>query len=99
MSPKPKTANPFYLSAGWAKARFRALHRDGYKCMVCGKCLRAKGVGTVHHIQELRERPDLALEQSNLMSVCHPCHNSIHAGRGQPAKAAVGDDGLPPGWG
>ena len=32
----------------------------------------------VHHIQELRDRPDLAFDADNLISLCHTCHEEVH---------------------
>ncbi len=33
----------------------------------------------VHHIQSVRERPDLRLVPSNLMCLCRSCHSAITA--------------------
>ncbi|WP_369126193.1 HNH endonuclease [Kurthia massiliensis] len=32
----------------------------------------------VHHIKEVKDRPDLALSITNLQTVCRNCHNKIH---------------------
>lgn len=32
----------------------------------------------VHHIVELKEHPELGLEEDNLISLCVPCHNLRH---------------------
>ena len=32
----------------------------------------------VHHIKELREYPELALDDDNLVSLCAKCHNMRH---------------------
>jgi 5-methylcytosine-specific restriction protein A len=31
----------------------------------------------VHHVQSVKERPDLRLVWENLKSICRPCHNAI----------------------
>lgn len=32
----------------------------------------------VHHIQELKEHPELGLDDDNLVSLCTQCHNLRH---------------------
>ena len=34
----------------------------------------------VHHIVKIKDRPELRLEWSNLMSVCRDCHERIEKG-------------------
>mgnify|MGYP001491951708 CR=1 FL=1 len=36
---------------------------------------------TVHHILHVENRPDLALDDDNLLSVCAACHNREHPER------------------
>ncbi|NEY20511.1 HNH endonuclease [Bacillus ginsengihumi] len=69
---------PFYKWSGWRKKRQEALERDNYECQECkreGKYSRAQNV---HHLKEVKDRPDLALTLDNLESVCIQCHNKIH---------------------
>lgn len=37
---------------------------------------------TVHHIKHLDEHPELALVDSNLISLCADCHNKAHPEKG-----------------
>ena len=63
----------FYDRAAWKNARRAALERDGYLCQLrFAGCTRI--ADTVHHVQELEDRPDLALELDNLTSCCRSCH-------------------------
>ena len=39
--------------------------------------IRKVGAQSVHHIQSVELRPDLAFEWANLMSVCNACHNRL----------------------
>ena len=39
---------------------------------------REKGADEGHHIVELKEHPELGLEEDNLISLCVPCHNLRH---------------------
>ena len=70
--------NKFYGLALWTEKRNKIMTRD--RCL-CQDCL-ARGVITqadvVHHIQFLDVRPDLALEDSNLISLCKFCHKVRH---------------------
>lgn len=76
-------ANVFYKSKTWEKCRTAILERDEYLCQVC---LRDKDqpvpANTVHHIKHLRDYPELALHEDNLISVCFDCHNKLHPEKG-----------------
>lgn len=82
-----KQADPFYYSKPWKHARLRALDRDHGMCVRCmarfyqggAKPRRAE---MVHHIIPREERPDLALDLSNLESLCSICHNKEHPEKG-----------------
>lgn len=68
----------FYKSWTWQKKREEIVDRDCYECQAC-KALGRVGPGeVVHHMIELKDRPDLGLDSDNLTTLCHPCHNSIH---------------------
>lgn len=74
----------FYKSAAWKKRRAEILNLDKNECQMCkaqGKYTKAQ---VVHHVQHLKDRPDLALSykdedgQRNLVSLCKQCHNKVH---------------------
>ena len=88
-----KEKKKFYNSKRWKEKRIRILDRDRHECQDCRKRLHeatVKGIVLpaeerkirqaveVHHIVELNERPDLALEDDNLISLCTQCHNIRH---------------------
>lgn len=86
-----KDAKQFYNSSAWIKKREEILIRDHYECQDCRKRIqenkesdlhgwqrRIQKARQVHHIIELKERPDLALDDSNLISLCVMCHNIRH---------------------
>lgn len=61
----------------WAGIRRGILDRDNYQCRVCGK----DGDGLeVHHIDYDRKRN----MDSNLVTLCGPCHRGVHAERYKP---------------
>lgn len=78
----------FYKSKRWLAKRASVMDRYHYECQEClkrGKITRAK---VVHHVNELKHRPDLALTEfytdndgnvhPNLVPLCQDCHNVAH---------------------
>jgi 5-methylcytosine-specific restriction protein A len=59
----------FYCSARWRKFRrwFLSLHP---LCADCGR-----PAEEIHHVQPLKQRPDLALAPENALQLCVPCHS------------------------
>lgn len=77
----------FYTSRAWRRKRTEIIDRDNNECQMC-RCNGKVKVGTkedpliVHHKEELKCRPDLALTDENLLSVCRDCHeNACHPDR------------------
>ena len=66
-------ANSFYGSVRWRRLRALVLAEQP----LCGEC-EEMPAEMVHHILERNNRPDLELERSNLVALCHACHNRIH---------------------
>ncbi len=78
----------FYKSNEWLELRSEVLRENHYECQHClrhGKYTRAV---MVHHVNEVRKRPDMALcktyrdregqEQKNLVPLCFACHEAEH---------------------
>lgn len=76
------TNREFYTSKKWERMRAAILKRDGYRCRICARYGRIRQATTVHHIKHLDEYPELALDPSNLISVCTKCHNKLHPEKG-----------------
>lgn len=98
---KEGTIYKFYKSPQWIRLRNQILEDDHYECVDCrekGRYTRAK---LVHHENEVRDRPDLAMsktyvdkegqEQRNLVSLCMDCHERRHerAFKGQKSKKYI----------
>lgn len=70
----------FYNSPEWRAAREQARARDGNRCSVArligGSCSARLHV---HHLQSIEERPDLALDLDNLLTVCSTHHPTLEA--------------------
>ena len=88
-----KEIKKFYNSKEWKQKREDILKRDNYECQDCIdrlKKAKLKGITLigrdrlirraeqVHHIEELKVRPDLKLDNDNLTSLCNICHNLRH---------------------
>lgn len=72
----------FHKTKQWKRKREQILRRDGYLCRECRRYGKAMPATTVHHIEHVEDRPDLALVDSNLVSLCSSCHNKIHPEKG-----------------
>lgn len=73
----------FYKLANWKKKRAAILCRDGYMCQMCKRYGRRVPATVVHHIKHLDEYPELAYEDSNLVSLCSACHDKVHPEKGR----------------
>lgn len=75
-------SHDFYTSPEWVAVRDLIVYRDRGRCTVAqllgGECV---GVKHVHHIQSVDDRPDLALDPSNLGTVCAGHHPKWEAVR------------------
>lgn len=76
----------FYDSPDWRRKRRATLKAQKYECQVCKSRGRYTRATIVHHVQRLRDRPDLALADMDpetgrvqLMAVCKQCHDDIHS--------------------
>lgn len=59
------------LRAGVVVVRAEVFARDAHTCRLCAE---VGGQLTLHHVLPIWSRPDLALEASNLATVCRSCH-------------------------
>ena len=67
-----------YNTKGWKDERESVLRRDSYMCQLCKRRGITESATTVHHINILSLRPDLALVGDNLISLCGKCHGGLH---------------------
>ena len=82
----------FYNSKLWKKLRDKVLKDQRHRCWDCmhKRPARITRADTVHHVHEVRERPDLALSeydehgQINLICLCSSCHWDRHHQRTEP---------------
>jgi 5-methylcytosine-specific restriction endonuclease McrA len=81
----------FYASQAWRTVRREVLRRDHYTCSECyGRA------AEVHHITELTpgniNDVRVALNPSNLISMCHDCHTKTTLGHCDTVAGYVFDD-------
>lgn len=68
----------FYHTTAWKRKRRKILERDHNSCQRCRQRGRYRRAVTVHHVKHLKDVPELALEDSNLLSLCSECHEEMH---------------------
>lgn len=68
----------FYKTKKWKHKRKEILKRDNNECQKCKSKGRYGKGECVHHIKHLKYRPDLALNDNNLITLCNSCHNEEH---------------------
>ena len=86
-------AYKYYNCKRWRKKRQEILKRDHWECQRClarirkaaetGEILqpgyrRVRRAVCVHHILEVKDYPELAYDDDNLVSLCHRCHDEVH---------------------
>ena len=96
--------DPFYKTKQWRQLKMRVLanwRAAGKNCAYCGGTLdwsRRYSVIVDHKIPR-KKRPDLALTESNLVVVHHPCNSKKAAWDENENKPQIGADGFPVGSG
>lgn len=78
----------FYNSRYWRRLALKVKRAQKNECQCCKARGRYAQAKIVHHVQHLRDRPDLAYsrfyldEQGNkhrqLVALCFPCHEEAH---------------------
>lgn len=73
----------FYRTRVWKNLSHKILN-DQKECQICKSKGRYRQADMTHHVNHIKDRPDLALseyytdidgkEQRNLIAVCYPCH-------------------------
>jgi len=81
----------FLDSAEWLNKRKEVFELDHHECVRCKAEGRHTRADRVHHVNEAKYRPDLALSiwyetgdgelKRNLISVCFECHEKYHPER------------------
>lgn len=82
----------FYYTDDWKELRQDVLEYFHYECQECLKLGRYTRAECVHHVNEVKKKPELALsryyidrrgkQQYNLIPLCNECHNIAHPEKG-----------------
>lgn len=85
---KENKVEQFYFTEDWKEKRQDVLDFFHDECQECLKKGEYTKADCVHHINEVRQRPELALSeyyvdekgqrQYNLVPLCNTCHNIVH---------------------
>ena len=76
MHTRNKERTAFYKTGAWEKKRVAILKRDHGLCVPHRKQGAAQPGNIIDHIIPLEVAPHLALEDSNLQTICQACHNA-----------------------
>ena len=77
----------FYKSTEWKALRDKILKENHYECEWCRDRGQISKAETVHHVQYVKNHPDLAMSEfywfkgkryRNLIALCHDCHDKAH---------------------
>lgn len=79
----------FYQTEEWKSLRKEVLEEHYNECVECAKKGRYTRAECVHHVNEVRNAPHLALSKyytdatgkkhRNLVPLCNVCHNQVHS--------------------
>jgi hypothetical protein len=68
-----------FRDPAYVRWRNAVLARDGYRCRRCGRQCRKHEKGlAAHHIRPYASEPSLRLDLDNGLTLCRPCHMSLH---------------------
>lgn len=87
----------FYKTREWQELKEEVLYELHYECQGCVKNGEYTRADVVHHVNHVRERPDLALSKyytdaetgetkRNLLPLCNRCHALEHDNLGEMAR-------------
>ncbi|MDO5433334.1 HNH endonuclease [Eubacterium sp.] len=92
----------FYTWGLWKAVRREALKLDKRECQHCKEKGRYTKASTVHHVNHVKNCPELALSiwyqdpqgkiKRNLVSLCHDCHEAAHGYRKKKEKKIFTDE-------
>ncbi len=94
----------FYKSKEFRNLKEGVLKEQHHECQVCKEQGVITKADTVHHVQYVRNHPELALsktymymgrEHRNLIAICRSCHNKVHKEKGHIRKTIKVVTGLP----
>ena len=68
----------FYRTKAWRRLRWSVLVRDNFRCVICGADVGSRYAARVDHILPMKSHPHLALDATNLRTLCAAHDNQAH---------------------
>jgi len=68
----------FYNDFYWRKLSHEIIKAGHNECTMCKQHGRYSPAVLTHHITPLKQAPERAYDRSNLIALCHECHETIH---------------------
>ncbi|MEN6571392.1 MAG: HNH endonuclease [Anaerolineaceae bacterium] len=68
-----------YASSEWRSIIRQVYQRDGYRCVRCGATKKGYRSIQAHHIKPWAGNPEMRFDLSNIVTLCHDCHNWVHS--------------------
>lgn len=91
----------FYNDRTWRKLSKKVIKNGNEDCVECRKMGKVSKATLTHHVNELKDRPDLAYSltytdengevKPQLIPLCHDCHDRVHK-RGAYAEDKAGKE-------
>ena len=85
---KSNRLHEFYNDGMWKRLASVVRHEQNYECQHCKVMGKHRKAAIVHHVNHLREHPELAysktyvdangIEHRNLILLCQQCHEAEH---------------------
>jgi 5-methylcytosine-specific restriction endonuclease McrA len=92
----------FYNDRRWRELAHRVLKEQHYECQYCKDAGRYTKAKYVHHVNHLKDRPELAYQewyidehgerQRNLVACCFNCHEAQHPERFKHEKIYLNEE-------
>jgi len=68
-----------YASSMWKAVRLSIYTRDGFRCRRCATGHESSAPLVAHHLAPWAGNPQLRTDESNLVTLCTPCHRWVHS--------------------
>ena len=85
---KSNRLHEFYNDGAWKRLAAAVRREQNYECQHCKAMGKHCAASIVHHVNRIREHPELAynrtyvdehgIEHRNLILLCHQCHEEEH---------------------
>ena len=70
--------SPFYNDRYWRNLTMEIIKNNHNECTLCKQRGKYTQAQMVHHIEPLKQSPELAYNRDNLMPLCNDCHDRVH---------------------